>query len=102
LHACCQRFQHSEETEAIIPRVGRCLQCSWLEQGRDVTVSEQVLDSLAETFQLEREERRHLFLLARGMVPVADESSDAASLPTGLQAVLDALGTNPAFLIDQR
>jgi len=36
------------------------------------------------------------------MVPVADESSDAASLPTGLQAVLDALGTNPAFLIDQR
>lgn len=33
------------------------------------TVSEQVLESLATTFQLEREERRHLFVLARGMIP---------------------------------
>lgn len=75
---------------------------TWLEQGRDITVSDQVIERLAETFQLEREERRHLFVLARGMVPVADESSEIDPLPPGLQAVLDALGTNPAYLIDQR
>ena len=75
---------------------------TWLEQGRDITVSDQVIQRLAETFQLESEERRHLFVLARGMVPVADERSEIVSLPPGLQAVLDALGTNPAYLIDQR
>ncbi len=75
---------------------------TWLEQGRDITVSEQVLESLARILQLESEERRHLFVLARGMVPVADESSEIVSPPPGLQAMLDALGTNPAYLIDHR
>ena len=75
---------------------------TWLEQGRDITVSEQVLESLARILQLESEERRHLFVLARGMVPVADESSEIVSPPPGLQAVLDALGTNPAYLVDHR
>ena len=75
---------------------------TWLEQGRDITVSDQVIERLAETLQLEKEERRHLFVLARGMVPVADESSEIVSPPPGLQAVLDALGTNPAYLIDHR
>jgi len=75
---------------------------TWLEQGRDITVSEQLLESLARILQLESEERRHLFVLARGMVPVADESSEIVSPPPGLQAVLDALGTNPAYLVDHR
>jgi transcriptional regulator with XRE-family HTH domain len=75
---------------------------TWLEQGRDITVSEQVLESLARILQLESEERRHLFVLARGMVPVADERSEIVSPPPGLQAVLDALGSNPAYLIDHR
>ena len=75
---------------------------TWLEQGRDITVSEQVLESLARILQLESEERRHLFVLARGMVPVADETSEIISPPPGLQAVLDALGTNPAYLVDHR
>ncbi|HEX4207908.1 MAG TPA: helix-turn-helix transcriptional regulator [Ktedonobacteraceae bacterium] len=75
---------------------------TWLEQGRDITVSEQVIERLAETLQLESEERRHLFVLARGMVPVAGENAEIDPPPPGLQAVLDALGTNPAYLIDQR
>ncbi|BCL78057.1 transcriptional regulator [Ktedonobacteria bacterium brp13] len=77
---------------------------TWLEQGRPITVSEQVLESLAETLRLEREERRHLFILARGMVPVSNETSDGGSLPhaKNLQAMLDALGTNPAYLVDHR
>ena len=75
---------------------------TWLEQGRDITVSDQVLESLAETFQLAQEERRHLFILARGMVPVADESPVTPPLPISLQGVLNALGIAPAILIDER
>lgn len=73
---------------------------TWLEQGRDITVSEQVIERLAETFQLKSEERRHLFVLALGMVPVANERAEIVSPPPGLQVMLDALGTNPAYLID--
>lgn len=75
---------------------------TWLEQGRDITVSEQVVERLAETLQLEREERRHLFVLARGMVPVVDEKAEIVPPPPGVQAVLDALGINPAYLVDYR
>lgn len=75
---------------------------TWLEQGRDITVSEQVVERLAETLQLESEERRHLFVLARGAVPVAPTQAEIVSPPPGIQAVLDALGVTPAILIDHR
>src|SRR6266567_4685600 len=41
---------------------------TWLEQGRDINVSVQVLDSLARTLRLSSEEKAHLFLLA-GQTP---------------------------------
>jgi hypothetical protein len=41
-------------------------------------------------------------LLVGDEPPDSDESSEIDPLPPGLQAVLDALGTNPAYLIDQR
>lgn len=74
---------------------------TWLEQGRDITVSDQVLESLARILQLDAEERRHLFFLARGMVPVSDENHAATSLTSVHQSVLDALGMSPAYLMDQ-
>src|SRR5260221_12785530 len=69
---------------------------TWLEQGRDITVSDQVIERLAETFQLEREEQRHLFVLARGMVPAADESSEVVPPPPGRQPGRGAVRTRPA------
>ncbi len=75
---------------------------TWLEQGRAITVSDQVLESLARILQLDAGERRHLFLLARGMDPVSDENHAVNLLPPGQQAVLDALGISPAYLLDQR
>src|SRR5690348_6706880 len=36
---------------------------TWLEQGRAISVSAQVLDSLARALHLEAEERTHLFIL---------------------------------------
>lgn len=75
---------------------------TWLEQGRDITVSDQVLESLASVLQLDAEERGHLFFLARGMVPISDGNQEAdPPLTSGHQAVLDALGTSPAYLMDQ-
>jgi transcriptional regulator with XRE-family HTH domain len=75
---------------------------TWLEQGRDIIVSDQVLDSLARTLQLNTEERNHLFLLVRGMLPVAGEKDEVDLRSPGYQAVLDALGTSPARLLDER
>ena len=37
---------------------------TWLEQGRDIRVSEQVLTAIARTLMLDRDERAHLFTLA--------------------------------------
>src|SRR4030081_1401550 len=45
---------------------------TWLEQGRDIQVSDQVLERIASILQLNEEERRHLFLLARGPVSLPD------------------------------
>ena len=37
---------------------------TWLEQGRDIKVSDQVLEAIARTLLLDRDERTHLFRLA--------------------------------------
>jgi transcriptional regulator with XRE-family HTH domain len=42
---------------------------TWLEQGRAMSVSGQVLESLARVLQLDADERAHLFILARGQWP---------------------------------
>jgi len=43
---------------------------TWLEQGREINVSTQVLDALARTLRLDRAERWHMYVLAEA-VPVA-------------------------------
>jgi helix-turn-helix protein len=49
----------------------------WLEQGRDITVSPQVLDSVGRVLELDDAERRHLYALA-GLNPPAPASGDGA------------------------
>lgn len=76
---------------------------TWLEQGRPITVSDQVLESLVRILRLDATERRHLYVLARGMVPVAiDEEPHAIDEPsTNLLAVMNALGDTPAYILDR-
>lgn len=69
----------------------------WLEQGRDINVSEQVLDRLARALSLNAEERTHLFMLARCHEPVT-EASCAYSVSTALQSMLDRLDPCPAYV----
>src|SRR5581483_9703833 len=42
---------------------------TWLDQGRAITVSGQVLESLARVLQLNADERAYLFILARQHLP---------------------------------
>jgi transcriptional regulator with XRE-family HTH domain len=71
---------------------------TWLEQGRDITVSRQVLESLARTLRLTEAERRHLFTLADAAIP--EQQPKPAEVGATLRALLDTLAPNPAHVID--
>jgi transcriptional regulator with XRE-family HTH domain len=74
---------------------------TWLEQGRPINASAQVLDAVARTLRLDPQEREHLYRLA-------DPSSDPpAARPDGLlapeiQQILDGLTTLPASIVNER
>ena len=73
----------------------------WLEQGRDVHPSAQVLESLARALKLTLNERRHLFLLAgQALPPHVPPEEESASL--ALQQVLDDLDPTPAYVMGRR
>jgi hypothetical protein len=67
---------------------------TWLEQGRDIHVSEQVLTAVARTLMLDRDERAHLFTLAGA----SDQSAvtECHAVTPQLQATLDKLDPFPA------
>lgn len=74
---------------------------TYLEQGRDINVSVQVLEGLARALQLDSNERKHLFLLAHRQQPPEDIIPQAAISPN-LRKFLNHLGTTPACVIDVR
>jgi transcriptional regulator with XRE-family HTH domain len=75
---------------------------TWLEQGRPINASSQVLDAIARTLKLDAVERAHLFRLAD--VPGTDQLATCVecSLPDETQEVLDALVTVPASVVNER
>src|SRR5205814_9449046 len=73
---------------------------TWLEQGRDIRVSPEVLLGIARALQLEPAERAHLFRLA-GHAPPATETATAAISPR-LQRVLDHWDPFPAHIAGRR
>ncbi|MCB0213146.1 MAG: helix-turn-helix domain-containing protein [Anaerolineae bacterium] len=70
----------------------------WLEQGRDVNPSGQVLESLAQALRLTPNERRHLFLLAGQSLPPQTSSTEVCDSPVP-QQMLDDLNPSPAYVI---
>lgn len=72
---------------------------TWLEQGRAITASVQVLESLARALRLTAEERVHLFILARGDLP-ALVATAAPMVDAATQQVLDALSPYPAYVVN--
>ncbi|BCL80278.1 transcriptional regulator [Ktedonobacteria bacterium brp13] len=73
----------------------------WLEQGRDVHPSAQVLESLAQALRLTLNERRHLFLLAGQPLPSPASPSEESVSPA-LQQMLDDLNPTPAYVMGRR
>ncbi len=73
----------------------------WLEQGRDVHPSAQVLESLAQALRLTPNERRHLFLLAGQPLPPHASPLEERTSPA-LQQVLDDLNPTPAYAVGRR
>lgn len=71
----------------------------WLEQGRDVRPSAQVLECIARALRLTPNERRHLFVLG-GLFPPPTIAEEVAS--PALQQILDDLGPSPAYAIGRR
>jgi transcriptional regulator with XRE-family HTH domain len=74
---------------------------TWLEQGRPIHVSIQVLESLVQALHLDTNERTHLFFLAHQQPPPAIATEPEAVSPV-LQRYLDHLGNSPAVVIDRQ
>jgi transcriptional regulator with XRE-family HTH domain len=73
---------------------------TWLEQGRDIHPSAQVLDAIARTLQFDRHEHAHLFTLA-GVAPTAVPDDCRDLLPI-VQPLMDQLEPFPAALLNAR
>lgn len=74
---------------------------TWLEQGREINVSVQVLDSLARTLRLSAEEKAHLFLLA-GQIPPQHPAPQQEQVSPFLQKFLEHQGSSPAYIMGRR
>ncbi|MFB9909494.1 helix-turn-helix transcriptional regulator [Allokutzneria oryzae] len=73
---------------------------TWLEQGREITVSAEVLDAIGGALRLTEPERAHLYLLA-GLNPPRVGAARAAAVTPELQHLLDAWTPRPAMLQDR-
>src|SRR3954454_23243961 len=72
----------------------------WLEQGRAVNVSEQVLDAVSRGLRLDDHERRHLYMLA-GASPPRGHRQVQHEIDPVLIRLLDTWMPNPAHLLDR-
>ena len=74
---------------------------TFLEQGRDVRPSRQVVAALAEALRLSSAERAHLFQLA-GVTPAADDEAQAETVAPVVTAMVARLDPFPAYLKGRR
>ena len=73
---------------------------TWLEQGRQINASTQVLDAVASTLRLDRAEREHLYRLAEA-TPLRTECAGRA-VPDAIREIVDSLDPLPASLLNGR
>jgi hypothetical protein len=70
---------------------------TWLEQGRPIKTSTQVLESLVRALLLDADERDYLFFLAHQQPP-PDIATTVETVNPSLQRYLDHLGDTPAYV----
>lgn len=72
---------------------------TWLEQGRDVTPSRQVLDSLARTMRMSHTEHVYLLALAGYSPPHSTAEPTPVTVPADVQRLLEACADFPAMAV---
>ncbi|MCL1630363.1 helix-turn-helix transcriptional regulator [Sporolactobacillus sp. CPB3-1] len=77
---------------------------TYLEQGRPINVSAQVLESLARTLQLDEEERHYLYRMAGHAVPSQTfiNTDELQPVPEAVQLILGEIRHYPAYVVDSR
>jgi transcriptional regulator with XRE-family HTH domain len=88
------------EEVAILAGVGTTWY-TWLEQGRDVRASLDVLEAISRALRLTPAERTHLILLGRGEEPPPCKLAAEKVSPT-LRRLIESLGPNPAYVLGRR
>jgi transcriptional regulator with XRE-family HTH domain len=73
---------------------------TWLEQGRQINASTQVLDAVARTLRLDRAEREHLYRLAEA-TPLRTECARVV-VPDAIREIVYSLEPLPASLVNSR
>ncbi|QBD76477.1 XRE family transcriptional regulator [Ktedonosporobacter rubrisoli] len=72
-----------------------------LEQGREISVSSQTLDSLARVLRLSAQERDYIFVLAHQQLPLK-EAKEQETITADLQYFLDQQGLTAAYIVNLR
>ena len=73
---------------------------TWLEQGRDIRASDQVLGAIANTLQLDPHERAHLFILAGQPEPEVEK--ECRTITPAIHQMLGQLEPLPALVVNTR
>ncbi|WP_167527063.1 helix-turn-helix transcriptional regulator [Paenibacillus cellulositrophicus] len=73
-----------------------------LEQGKDINVSDEVLDSLARVLRLNEDEHKHLYLLARPPRTAYKGDVEQPAVSDSLKYLLDQMPLCPAYISDRR
>lgn len=75
---------------------------TWLEQGRQINASAQILDAVAATLRLDSTERAHLHRLAAIPAAPTEPIPDASTLEPETRTILDQLAPFPACVLNSR
>lgn len=76
---------------------------TWLEQGRDIQVSTQVLESISRVLKLNYEEKKHVFLLAGQQIPLYHRESSRQDLSPVVQNLIKHnLKACPVYITDEK
>ena len=75
---------------------------TWLEQGRDISVSTQVLDSVARALRLNEDERRYLFVLATGQQEYSIINPTIPKMSPATSLILDQFRYFPYIISDRK
>lgn len=73
---------------------------TWLEQGRPINASVDVLDALARTLRLDEAEHQHLLTLSTR--PTGDAAPEVDDAPDALVRLLEAFDPAPAYVLGPR